>query len=90
MITNPFNIIPITKARGKLGKLTDEARKDNYIILTKDGSPKAAIVDIEYLTNLENQVRKTYKKTFVDPKLLKYTREFTDAEIKEWEKEDAL
>ena len=90
MITNPFNIIPITKARSKLGKLTDEARKDNYIILTKDGSPKAAIVDIEYLTNLENQVRKTYKKTFVDPKLLKYTREFTDAEIKEWEKEDAL
>lgn len=90
MITNPFNIIPITKARSRLGKLADEATKDNYIILTKDGSPKAAIVDIEYLTSLENQVRKTYKKTFIDPKLLKYTREFTNADIKEWEKEDAL
>lgn len=90
MITNPFNIIPITKARSRLGKLVDQAIKDNYIILTKDGSPKAAIVDIEYLTNLENQVRKTYKKTFIDPKLLKYTREFTQEEIKEWEKEDAL
>lgn len=41
-------------------------------------------------TNLENQARKTYQKTFIDPKLLKYTREFKDEEIKEWEKEDAL
>lgn len=90
MITNPLNIIPITKARSELGKLAEEAIKDNWIILTKDGSPKVAIVDIEYLTNLENQVRKTYKKTFIDPKLLKYTRKFTDGEIKEWEKEDAL
>ena len=90
MIANSFNIVPITKARNRLGKLADEATKDNYIILTKDGSPKAAIVDIEYLTNLENQVRKTYRKTFIDPKLLKYTREFTNTEIKEWEKEDVL
>ena len=40
--------------------------------------------------NLENQVKKTYKKTFIDPKLLKYTREFTKTEIKEWKKEDIL
>lgn len=40
-------------------------------------------------TNLENKVRKTNKKTFIDAKLLKYTREFSDEEIKEWEKEDA-
>lgn len=37
-------------------------------------------------TNLKDQVRKT----FIDPKLLKYTREFKDEEIKEWEEEDAL
>lgn len=90
MITNPFNIIPITKARSRLGKLAEEAKKDSYIILTKDGSPKAAIVDLEYLTNLEKQVRKAYAKTFINPKLLEYTREFTSTEIKEWEKEDAL
>lgn len=90
MLSYPFNIIPITKARGKLGKLADQAIKDSYIILTKDGSPKAAIVDIQYLTSLENQLRKTYKKTFIDPKLLKYTREFSDEEIKVWEKEDSL
>lgn len=90
MLTNPFNIIPITKARSKLGNLAEKVVKDNYIILTKDGSPKAALVDISYLTNLEKQVRKVYKKTFIDPKLLKYTREFTDREINVWEKEDAL
>ena len=90
MITNPLNIIPITKARGNLGNLAEQVAKDNYIILTKDGSPKVALVDILYLTNLEKQVRKAYGKTFIDPKLLKYTRIFTDEEIKEWEKEDAL
>lgn len=90
MILNPLNIIPITKARGNLGNLAEKAVKDNWIILTKDGSPKVALVDIDYLTNLEKQVRKAYGKTFIDPKLLKYTRKFTDEEIKEWEKEDTL
>jgi len=90
MITNLFNIIPITKARSKLGNLAEKVAKDNYIILTKDGSPKAALVDISYLENLEKQVKKIYGKTFIDPKLIKYTREFSDEEIKEWEKEDVL
>lgn len=40
--------------------------------------------------NLEDQVKKANKKTFIDPKLLKYTREFTKAEIENWRKEDAL
>jgi hypothetical protein len=35
-------------------------------------------------------VKKIYGKTFIDPKLIKYTREFSDEEIKEWEKEDVL
>lgn len=90
MLINPLNIIPITKARGNLGNLAERVVKDNWIILTKDGSPKVALVDISYLTNLEKQVRKAYGKTFIDPKLLKYTREFTKKEIEQWEKEDAL
>jgi len=90
MLTYPFNIIPITKARGELGNLAEKVSKGNYIILTKDGSPKVALVDISYLINLENQVKKTYQKTFIDPKLLKYTRKFTEEEVKEWEKEDIL
>ena len=90
MITSPHNIIPITKVRSKLGYLAEKVAKDKYIILTKDGSPKAALVDISYLENLERQVRKVFGKTFIDPKLLRYAREFTDEEIKEWEKEDTL
>lgn len=41
-------------------------------------------------TKFDKKARKTYKKTFIDPKILKYTREFTKAEIKEWGKEDAF
>jgi len=41
-------------------------------------------------TNPKNQVRKINKKTFIDPKRLKHTREFKDKEIKEWKKEDEL
>ena len=40
--------------------------------------------------NIKDKARKIYEKTFVDPKLLKYTREFTQKEIDEWKKEDTL
>lgn len=84
------NIIPITKARSKLGDLAESVKGGDYIILTKDGSPKAALVDVEYLTKLEEDVEKTYQKTFIDPKLLPYTRKFTKNEIAAWLKEDAF
>ena len=89
-MNTPTAIIPITRARGKLGKLAEKVAGENYIILTKGGSPKVALIDISYLTKLEEEVKKIYRKTFIDPKLFKYTRKFTDKEIKEWEKEDAL
>lgn len=81
-------IIPITKARGKLGQLAERVTGEHYIVLTKGGSPKAALVDISYLTKLETEVKAIYGKTFIDPKLLPYTREFTNKEIEEWKKED--
>lgn len=84
------NIIPITQARSKLGDLAGRVSGDNYIVLTKGGSPQAALVDIDYLMRLQKDVEKMYKKTFIDPKLLPYTREFSDKEIKEWEEEDRL
>ncbi len=83
-------IVPITKARGKLGALAEKVAGEDYVVLTKGGAPKAALVDFSYLTKLQNEVRKIYKKTFIDPKLLKYTREFNDKEIEEWLKEDEL
>lgn len=83
-------IIPITKAREKLGNLAEQAAKGKPVILTKDGTPKVALVNVSYLAKLEEEVKRLYKKTFIDKKLVKYTRIFNDKEIKEWEKEDAL
>lgn len=85
-----FTIIPVTKARSKLGELTDKVSKDSYIVLTKGGSPKAALVNIEYLETLQKDLQKFYQKTFIDPKLLPFTREFQDKEIREWQKEDTF
>ncbi len=90
MNLNPANIIPITKARSKLGDLAEKVAGENYIVLTKDGSPKAALVDISYLVSLEKDVKNIYKKTFIDKELLKYTRDFSDEEIKQWLDEDSL
>lgn len=84
------NIIPITKARGKLGDLTERLSGEEYIILTKGGSPKAALVDLAYLEKLQKAVRNLYQKTFIDKNLLPYTRLFDKKEIEEWQQEDAL
>jgi len=84
------NIIPITKARGKLGDLAEQAIASNYFILTKGGSPFVALVDFDYLKKLEETVSVIYQKTYIDPKLEKYTREFSNKEIDKWLKEDQL
>lgn len=84
------NIIPITEARGKLGDLAEKVNGDRYVILTKGGKPEAVLVDIAYLARLEKTVAKIYQKTFIDPRLLPLTREFSDKEVAEWEKEDQL
>ena len=52
------SIVPITKARSKLGDLTSQVVGDRYVVLTKGGEPKAALVDIEYLIQLEKIVEK--------------------------------
>lgn len=87
---NGTNIVPLSKARAKLGDLTDKVSGENYVVLTKGGSPKAAIVDIKYLNKLQEQLRSIYQKTYIDPKLIPYTREFSDEEIAQWLKEDAI
>jgi len=46
------------------------------------------LVDVEYLAKLEQKVAKFYQKTFIDPQLLPFTRDFTEKEIAEWEKQD--
>lgn len=61
MNINPASIIPITKARGKLGDLAETVKGESYVVLTKGGNPKAALVDITYLTKLQKIVRGIYQ-----------------------------
>lgn len=83
-------IIPITKARGRLGDLADGVKEDQVIILTKGGSPAVALVNPQYLAKLQATAEKLTNRTFLDPKLLPYTRLFSDKEIAQWEAEDRL
>ena len=85
-----MNIIPVTKARSILGDLAEKVSGEKYFIFTKGGSAKAAIVDIKYLEKLKKAVAKIFGKTYLDPKLSKYTRIFSDSEIGQWLKEDEL
>lgn len=87
---NISNVIPMTKARGRLGDLADLAVANNYFVLTKGGTPSVALVDLAYLKKLENIAKKVTQQTFIDPKLDKFTREFSDKEISEWQSEDQL
>lgn len=83
-------IIPISQARSQLGTLVNEAKGSNFLLLTKGGKPTAALVDIDYLEKLQQDVDKLFQKTYIDPKLLPLTRTFTSEEVEEWQKEDAL
>jgi len=85
-----LSIIPISKARAQLGNLAEKTRGENYVVLTRGGEPKVVLVDFNYLINLQKAVQAIYQKTYLDPKLLPYTREFSDSEIAEWLKEDQL
>ena len=81
-------IIPVTKARGKIGDLAEGVSGEDYVVLTKSGSPMAALVDYQYLMNLKRQIGELYGKTFIDPSLKKYTRNFGSKEVEKWLKED--
>ncbi len=83
-------IIPITEARKNLGNLSEEVSSNKYIILTKGGKAQSALVNIAYLNRLQEEVRKLYQKTFIDPNLLPFTRLFKKEEINKWLKEDMI
>jgi PHD/YefM family antitoxin component YafN of YafNO toxin-antitoxin module len=85
-----MNIVPISQARSQLGQLATKVSGNSYITLTKGGKAKAALVDFNYLKKLESTTEKLLQKTFIEPKLVKYTRNFTNKEIKDWEQADKL
>ncbi len=84
------DIVSITEARERLGQLARKVSGEKYFVFTKGGEPEVALVDIRYLNQLEETVKKVYQKTYIDPQLLDYTREFSDKEISAWLEEDKL
>src|SRR3989344_4301864 len=49
----PKNIIPITEARAKLDDLIDQAKGNNFFVISRQGKAKAALVDIDFLMDYE-------------------------------------
>lgn len=45
-------IVSVTDARNRLSELVDEARADEFWVLTKGGKPRVALVDVAYLDEL--------------------------------------
>lgn len=90
MTISAINIIPVTEARSMLGDLSDQVKGEQYVILTKKGKAKAALVDVMYLQSLEQKLRQLLGKTFIQSSVVPYTRDFSDEEIREWQKEDSL
>ena len=48
------------------------------------------LVDMEQVSKNKNNSKSTNQKTYIDPNLFPFTREFNDKEISEWIKEDQL
>lgn len=87
---NYQQIIPVTEARSILGSLLDSLDSDNVIGLTKSGRVVGVVVSPNYLDMLQTNTKRVLSKTFIDETTSPYIREFSDEEIKEWLKEDAL
>ena len=84
------NIIPVSDARSKLGWLVSQVGKKRSYVFTQRGNPKAVLVDVGLWTEILRRLKEIYQTTYIDPKLNKYTREFSDQEISQWLKEDKL
>lgn len=52
----PENIIPITEARAKLDNLVSDAEGNNFFVISRQGKAKAAIIDVEYLMELQKKL----------------------------------
>ena len=49
----PQNIIPITAARAQLNDIVTAAKGSNYFVISRQGRPAAAVIDWEYLSELQ-------------------------------------
>lgn len=56
LLIQPKNIIPITDARAKLDDLVTQAIGNNFFVISRKGKAEAAIVDVDYLMELERKL----------------------------------
>lgn len=52
----PQNIVPITDARAKLDDLVTQARGNNFFVISRKGKAEAAIIDVDYLMELQQEL----------------------------------
>lgn len=52
-------LIPLTKARQQIGRLIDLVQDDEFYVITSTGTPKVALVDVDYLGYLKQLEEKT-------------------------------
>ena len=45
-------IIPLTEARARLSEIVEQTSGDRFWVLTRQGRPRVAVVDVEYLDQL--------------------------------------
>lgn len=88
-VTKAANINSILSFSGTLTK-KDAAIIKQSATARKSDNPKFALIDIDYIRKLEEEVQKIYGKTFIDPSQLPLTREFNNEEIERWQQEDRL
>lgn len=52
----PKNIIPITEARARLDDMVEEAKGDNFFVISRQGKAKAAVIDVDYLLEMQKKL----------------------------------
>lgn len=57
---NPKNIIPVTEARANLNQLISQTQKEKISLLTKQGRPVIAVVDLSYLEFIQDKLNQFF------------------------------
>jgi len=45
-------VVPLTEARARMSEIVEQTTGDQFWVLTRHGSPRVAVVDVEYLDQL--------------------------------------
>lgn len=83
-------IIPISDARSQLSDLISGLDVNDSYVVTRRGRPEAVLVDYDFWQQFLKQREDFITQTFLDSRYTPFTRDFSDEEISQWQKEDQL